>query len=71
MKYRNLGTTGEKLSAVGLGCMGMSFAYGPVDDTESLLRCIVRLTWASISGILLDVYGLWRKRRTDLKGVGT
>lgn len=36
MKYRNLGTTGEKLSAVGLGCMGMSFAYGPVDDTESI-----------------------------------
>jgi aryl-alcohol dehydrogenase-like predicted oxidoreductase len=36
MKYRNLGTTGEKLSAVGLGCMGMSFAYGPVDNTESI-----------------------------------
>jgi aryl-alcohol dehydrogenase-like predicted oxidoreductase len=36
MKYRSLGTTGEKLSAVGLGCMGMSFAYGPVDDTESI-----------------------------------
>ncbi|MEP6846461.1 MAG: aldo/keto reductase, partial [Panacibacter sp.] len=36
MKYRNLGTTGEKLSAVGLGCMGMSFAYGPIDDAESL-----------------------------------
>lgn len=36
MKYRNLGTTGEKLSALGLGCMGMSFAYGPTDDKESL-----------------------------------
>lgn len=36
MQYRNLGKTGEKLSAVGLGCMGMSFAYGPVDDTESI-----------------------------------
>ncbi len=36
MEYRILGNTGEKLSATGLGCMGMSFAYGPVDDAESI-----------------------------------
>lgn len=36
MKTRNLGNTTEKLSAIGLGCMGMSHGYGSPDDTESL-----------------------------------
>lgn len=36
MQYRKLGNTGETLSALGLGCMGMSFAYGPIDDAESI-----------------------------------
>ncbi len=36
MQYRTLGKTGEKLSAIGLGCMGMNHGYGEFDDTESI-----------------------------------
>src|SRR2546429_9945895 len=36
MQKRQLGKNGPLVSALGLGCMGMSFAYGPADETESL-----------------------------------
>jgi aryl-alcohol dehydrogenase-like predicted oxidoreductase len=36
MKFKKLGNTEEQLSAIGLGCMGMSFAYGPADEQESI-----------------------------------
>src|SRR4051794_28545903 len=36
MEKRRLGTQGLEVSALGLGCMGMSWAYGDADDTESI-----------------------------------
>jgi aryl-alcohol dehydrogenase-like predicted oxidoreductase len=36
MKHVELGRTGLKVSALGLGCMGMSENYGPSTDAESL-----------------------------------
>ena len=35
MPRRKLGRSGQMISAIGLGCMGMSDFYGPRDDAES------------------------------------
>src|ERR1017187_5548827 len=36
MQQRTLGPNGPRVSAIGLGCMGMSECYGPADDVESI-----------------------------------
>ncbi|MBB4715360.1 aldo/keto reductase [Streptomyces luteogriseus] len=58
MRTRTLGTTGPQVSALGLGCMGMSALYGEADRVES----IATLHAALEAGVTLldtgDFYGM-------------
>ncbi|MFI5303656.1 MAG: aldo/keto reductase [Nitrospiria bacterium] len=40
MQKRNLGKSGLEVSALGLGCMGMSFSYGPAADKQEMISLI-------------------------------
>jgi aryl-alcohol dehydrogenase-like predicted oxidoreductase len=40
MQKRTLGKSGLEVSAIGLGCMGLTFGYGPATDTQDAIKLI-------------------------------
>jgi aryl-alcohol dehydrogenase-like predicted oxidoreductase len=40
MQKRKLGSSNLEVSALGLGCMGMSFGYGPAEDEQEMIFVI-------------------------------
>lgn len=40
MQKRQLGTNGLEVSTLGLGCMGMSFGYGPAEDPKAMIALL-------------------------------
>ena len=38
MQKRKLGKSGLEVSALGLGCMGLSFGYGPATEKEQGIK---------------------------------
>ena len=40
MKKRKLGNSGLEVSALGLGCMGMSYGYGPAGDKQEMITLL-------------------------------
>ncbi|NKE44416.1 aldo/keto reductase [Roseomonas frigidaquae] len=58
MLFRNLGPQGPRISAIGLGCMGMSDFYGPADEATSIATIHAAqdagITWLDTG----DFYGM-------------
>jgi aryl-alcohol dehydrogenase-like predicted oxidoreductase len=42
MRKRELGKSGLQVSAIGLGCMGLSYGYGPATDIQEATALIRR-----------------------------
>lgn len=58
MQTRKLGNGGLEVSALGLGCMGMSFSYGPPADKQQMISLIHRAVEQGVTFFdTAEVYG--------------
>src|SRR6266511_1526300 len=63
MQQRRLGSQGLQVSAIGLGCMGMSQSYGPADEQQSVAT-IHRALDLGVSFLdTADMYGPFTNER--------
>ena len=63
MQQRTLGTQGLTVSALGLGCMGMSFAYGQRDDVESTATLHEAIDRGCTFLDTAEIYGPWENEK--------
>ena len=63
MEQRTLGGQGLVVSALGLGCMGMSQSYGPGDDQESVATIHRALELGMTFLDTADIYGPYANER--------
>jgi len=49
METRKLGTEGLEVSALGLGCMGMSFAYGVIPDKKEMMALLRKVVESGVN----------------------
>jgi aryl-alcohol dehydrogenase-like predicted oxidoreductase len=58
MPKRKLGNSGLEVSAIGLGCMGMSFGYGPAADKKEMITLIHKAVEEGVTFFdTAEVYG--------------
>ncbi|MFF9817208.1 aldo/keto reductase [Streptomyces sp. NPDC014006] len=63
MRERRIGTDGPSVSAIGLGCMGMSEFYGPTDEAQSLRTLQAALDLGVTFLDTADMYGKGHNER--------
>jgi aryl-alcohol dehydrogenase-like predicted oxidoreductase len=69
VEQRNVGTAGLQVSAIGLGCMGMSEYYGPTDDAESLAVLDRALALGVNFLDTADMYGPWHNEELVARAI--
>src|SRR3982074_3350833 len=58
MKKRRLGKSNLEVSAIGLGCMGMSFGYGPPADRKQMIDLLRKAVELGVTFFdTAEVYG--------------
>jgi aryl-alcohol dehydrogenase-like predicted oxidoreductase len=58
LEKRKLGNSGLEVSAIGLGCMGMSYGYGPASDQKEMISVIRKAVECGVTFFdTAEVYG--------------
>jgi aryl-alcohol dehydrogenase-like predicted oxidoreductase len=71
MKKRKLGKSGLEVSAIGLGCMGMSFGYGPPKNKQEMISLLHAAVERGITFFdTAEVYGPFMNEELVGEGLG-
>src|SRR6187397_794323 len=71
MKKRKVGNSGLEVSAIGLGCMGMSFGYGPPKDKQEMISLLHAAVERGVTFFdTAEVYGPFTNEELVGEGLG-
>lgn len=72
MQKRRLGRSNLEVSAMGLGCMGMSFGYGPATDKQEMISLLRKAVDLGVTFFdTAEVYGPYTNEELLGEAVGS